>query len=75
VLDLYDRLWDGTPWERTTSFWSADEKPGVQARRRIRPSRPPDSRRPMRVEAEYARGGTLAYFAAFRTLCPCPPVF
>jgi transposase len=45
---------------------SADEKPGVQARSRIHPSRPPGpGRRPMRVESEYRRHGTLAYLAAY----------
>ena len=45
---------------------SADEKPGVQARSRIHPSRPPGpGRRPLRVESEYRRHGTLAYVAAY----------
>jgi hypothetical protein len=44
---------------------SADEKPGVQARRRIHLALPPGPRRAMRVESEYARGGTLAYLAAY----------
>lgn len=44
---------------------SADEKPGVQARHRLRRSLGPAARRPMRVESEYQRGGTLAYFAAY----------
>ena len=45
---------------------SADEKPGVQARQRIHPSRPArPGRRPMRVESEYRRHGTLAYLAAY----------
>jgi hypothetical protein len=45
---------------------STDEKPGVQARERIhssRPSRP--GRRPMLIESEYRRHGTLAYLAAY----------
>lgn len=65
VLDLYARLWDGEPLEENDFVLSADEKPGVQARRRIHRSLPPGIDRPMRVEAEYARGGTLAYFAAY----------
>jgi hypothetical protein len=65
VLDLYARAWEGEPLGENDFMLSADEKPGVQARRRIRPSLPPGARRPMRVEAEYARGGTLAYFAAY----------
>lgn len=65
VLDLYARAWDGEPLGEKDFVLSADEKPGVQARRRIRPAVPPGPGRPMRVEAEYARGGTLAYFAAY----------
>lgn len=65
VLDLYARVWDGEPLGDNDFVLSADEKPGVQARHRIRPSLPPDTRRPMRVESEYARRGTLAYFAAY----------
>jgi transposase len=65
VLDLYARVWDGEPLGENDFVLSADEKPGVQARRRIRPSLPPGAHRPMRVEAEYARGGTLAYLAAY----------
>ena len=65
VLDLYARIWNGEPLGDNDFVLSADEKPGVQARRRLRPSMPPGPRRPMRVEAEYARGGTLAYFAAY----------
>jgi transposase len=65
VLDLYARAWEGEPLGENDFVLSVDEKPGVQARRRIRPSVPPGPGRPMRVEAEYARGGTLAYFAAY----------
>jgi transposase len=65
VLDLYARVWDGEPLGENDFVLSADEKPGVQARRRIRPSLPPGPHQPMRVEAEYARNGTLAYFAAY----------
>ncbi len=57
---------------------SADEKPGVQARRRIHPALPPGPRRAMRAESEYARGGTLAYLAAYdvhraRVIGRCEP--
>lgn len=65
VLDLYDRTWDGEPLTDNDFVLSVDEKPGVQARRRIRPSLPPGPGRPMRVESEYARGGTIAYLAAY----------
>jgi transposase len=65
VLDLYQRVWDGHPLADDEYVISADEKPGVQARRRIHPAMPSGPRRTMRVESEYARGGTLAYFAAY----------
>lgn len=65
VLDLYARIWDDEPLGADDYVLSADEKPGVQARRRIRGSLPAAPRRPMRVESEYRRGGTLAYFAAY----------
>ncbi|MFG3521989.1 helix-turn-helix domain-containing protein [Nocardia nova] len=65
ALDLYARIWDGEPLGADDYVLSADEKPGVQARHRLRRSLGPAARRPMRVESEYQRGGTLAYFAAY----------
>lgn len=65
VLDLYQRTWDGEPLADDEYVLSADEKPGVQARRRIHPALPPGPRRAIRAESEYARGGTLAYLAAY----------
>jgi transposase len=66
VLDLYARSFDGEPLGADEYVLSADEKPGVQARHRIHPSSPPGpGRRPMRVESEYRRHGTLAYLAAY----------
>jgi transposase len=66
VLDLYARIFDDEPLGDDDYVLSADEKPGVQARSRIHPSRPPGPRRrPMRVESEYRRHGTLAYLAAY----------
>jgi transposase len=66
VLDLYARSFDGIPLDDGEYVLSADEKPGVQARQRIHPSRPPrPGRRPMLVESEYRRHGTLAYLAAY----------
>jgi transposase len=54
VLDLYQRIWDGQPLAADEYVLSADEKPGVQARRRIHPPLPPAPRRSMRAETEYA---------------------
>jgi transposase len=66
VLDLYARTFDGVELGADEYVLSADEKPGVQARQRIHPSRPPrPGRQPMRVESEYRRHGTLAYLAAY----------
>ena len=66
VLDLYARTFDGEPLGDHDYVISADEKPGVQARQRIHPSRPArPGRQPMRVESEYRRHGTLAYLAAY----------
>jgi transposase len=64
VLDLYARVFDGEPLGENDYVLSADEKPGVHARSRIHRSRPPGpGRRPLRVESEYRRHGTLAYLA------------
>ena len=66
VLDLYARMFDGQPFSDHDYVISADEKPGVQARSRIHPSAPPrPGRRPIRIESEYRRHGTLAYLAAY----------
>ena len=44
---------------------SADEKSQLQALQRCHHGQPPAPGRPRRVEFEYRRGGTLAYFAAY----------
>jgi transposase len=79
ALDLYARVFDGEPLGDDDYVLSADEKPGVQARARIHPSAPSrPGRRPMRVESEYRRHGTLAYLAAYdvhraRVIGHCAP--
>jgi transposase len=79
VLDLYARSFDGEPLGDQEYVLSADEKPGVQARHRIHRSAPPGpGGRPMRVESEYRRHGTLAYLAAYdvhhaRVIGHCAP--
>ena len=65
ALDLYARVWEGEPLGENDFVLSADEKPGVQARYRKHDTLPTGPHRPMRVESEYSRGGTLAYFAAY----------
>jgi transposase len=65
VLDLYDRCWNGQPLGDDEYVISADEKSQLQALRRRHPGLPPGPGRAQRVEFEYTRGGTLAYFAAY----------
>lgn len=65
VLDLYARRFDGRPLGPRDYVISADEKTSIQARLRIHPTMPPAPARPMRVEHEYDRGGSLAYLAAW----------
>jgi len=65
VLDLYARRFDDTPLRCDEFVISADEKTSIQARIRKHATTPPAPRRAMRVEHEYARGGALAYLAAW----------
>jgi hypothetical protein len=65
VLDLYARQWQGEPLGTDEHVISADEKTSIQARCRCHPTLPPAASRAMRVEHEYERGGSLAYFAAW----------
>lgn len=65
VLDLYDRRWEGVALSDDEYVISADEKSQLQALRRRHPGLPAGPGRTRRVEFEYRRGGTLAYFAAY----------
>jgi hypothetical protein len=65
VLDLYAREWAGMPLGKDDYVVCADEKTSIQARCRCHPTLPPATSRSMRVEHEYQRGGSLAYFAAW----------
>ena len=65
VLDLYERTWQGRPLGTDEFVISADEKSQLQALRRRHPEHPAAPGRARRVEFEYRRGGTLAYFAAY----------
>jgi hypothetical protein len=65
VLDLYQGIWECQPLGADDYIISADEKTSIQARIRIHPTVPPQSRQTMRVEFEYERGGSLAYLAAW----------
>ncbi len=78
VLDLYARIFDSEPLGSNEFVLSADEKPGIQALRRIHSTQPPGPGRRMRVENEYQRGGTMAYLAAYdvhhaRVIGRCEP--
>lgn len=65
VLDLYDRRWNGKDLGEDEYVISADEKSQLQALRRRHRGLEPGPGRTRRVEFEYRRGGTLAYFAAY----------
>ncbi len=65
VLDLYAGMWDGVPLDPADCVLSADEKTSIQARVRRHATTPPLPGQPLRVEHEYARGGALAYLAAW----------
>lgn len=64
VLDLYARIFDGTPLGGDEYVISADEKTSIQARCRCHPTLAPGQARSMRVNHTYGRGGALAYLAA-----------
>jgi len=65
VLDLYARQWRGQPLGPDDYVISADEKSQLQALHRRHRGQPPAPGHTRRVEFEYRRGGTLAYFAAY----------
>jgi len=65
ALDLYAGWWDGQPLDPADCVLSAAEKAGIQARVRCHATTPPRPGQAMRVEHEYARGGALAYLAAW----------
>jgi hypothetical protein len=67
ILDLYAGRWDGELLHPGDMVISADEKPSIQARRRIHETLPPTAgvTRGQRVEHSYKRGGALTYLAAW----------
>ena len=65
VLDLYAGWWAGQPLDPADCVLSADEQTSIQARGRCHATTPPQPGQAMRVEHEYARGGALAYRAAW----------
>jgi transposase len=65
VLDLYARVWDGVELGPDDYVISADEKSQLQALSRCHPELATAPGRERRVEFEYERHGTLAYFGAY----------
>jgi len=65
VLDLYQRIWEGVRLGEDEYVISADEKSQLQALSRCHPGLAPAPGRAARVEFEYDRHGTLAYFGAY----------
>ena len=65
VLDLYERVWEGIALGADEYVISADEKCQLQALSRCHPELAPAPGRTRRVEFEYDRHGTLAYFGAY----------
>ena len=65
VLDLYERRWHDADLGPDDYVISADEKSQLQARCRRHRGTPPGPAQRRRVEFEYRRGGTLAYFTAY----------
>jgi transposase len=65
VLDLYERVWAGEELGGNEYVISADEKSQLQALSRCHPDLAAAPGRVRRVEFEYERHGTLAYFGAY----------
>ena len=65
VLDLYQGRWEGKLLHPGDFVICADEKPSIQARRRIHEPLPPaPGSRGLRIEHSYERKGALTYLAA-----------
>jgi hypothetical protein len=65
VLDLYQGRWQGKLLHPGDCVICADEKPSIQARRRVHKTLAPAAgRRGQRVEHTYQRRGALTYLAA-----------
>ena len=64
ILDLYERVWKGSPLKKNEFVISADEKTSIQARKRRHGTYPPQPGIAMKVEHEYKRCGAWIYLAA-----------
>src|SRR5438034_7108218 len=65
ILDLYEGRWEGKLLHPGDCVICADEKPSIQARKRIHASLPPGIGHGQLVEHTYARKGALTYLAAW----------
>jgi hypothetical protein len=65
VLELYEGLWRDKSLGPRDYVISFDEKPGIQALRRIVPMQEPGPDTAVKVEHEYERLGTVQYMAAW----------
>jgi hypothetical protein len=65
ILDLYQGRWQGELLHPGDYVVCADEKPSLQARRRIAATLPAAPGKPIKVEHEYERMGALCYLAAW----------
>ena len=65
ILDLYAGCWQGERLHPGDYVVCADEKPSIQARKRIAATRPARRGEARKVEHEYERMGALCYLAAW----------
>jgi DDE superfamily endonuclease len=65
ILDLYAGHWQGERLHPGDYVVCADEKPSIQARKRIARTRPARPGEGQKVEHEYERMGALCYLAAW----------
>jgi DDE superfamily endonuclease len=65
IPDPYAGVWQGERLHPGDHVVCADEKPSIQARRRIVATLPAGRRRGQKVEHEYRRQGALCYLAAW----------
>ncbi len=65
ILDLYAGYWQGERLHPGDYVVCADEKPSIQARKRIAATRPARPGEGQKLEHEYERTGALCYLAAW----------
>jgi hypothetical protein len=65
ILDLYQGRFEGELLHPGDYVVCVDEKPSIQARKRVAATRPAAPGGPMKVEHEYERMGALCYLAAW----------